>query len=85
MKQKDIALFGVVAIVSAVFSILLSSILITPPKDKNQKAEVITVISKDFPTPGPNDKFFNKNSINPTKQIQIGDNPNNDKPFNGAN
>ena len=85
MKQKDIALFGVVAIISAVFSVLLSGILITPPKDKKQKAEVVSVISKDFPTPAANDKFFNKNSINPTKQIQIGENPNNDKPFNGAN
>jgi len=85
MKQKDIALFGVVAIVSAVFSVLLSGILIAPPKDKKQKAEVVSVISKEFPTPAANDKFFNKNSINPTKQIQIGENPNNDKPFNGAN
>ncbi len=85
MKQKDIALFGVVAIISAVFSVLLSGVLITPPKNKKQKAEVVSVISKDFPTPAANDKFFNKNSINPTKQIQIGDNPNNDKPFNGAN
>jgi hypothetical protein len=84
MKQKDIALFGVVAIVSAVFSVILSGVLITPPKDKNQKAEVVSLITNDFPTPGPNDKFFNKNSINPTKQIQIGDNTNT-KPFNGAN
>lgn len=84
MKQKDIALFGVVAIVSAVFSVILSGALITPPKDKNQKAEVVSLITNDFPTPGPNDKFFNKNSINPTKQIQIGDNTNT-KPFNGAN
>jgi len=84
MKQKDLALFGVVAIVSAVFSVILSGVLITPPKDKNQKAEVVSLITNDFPTPGPNDKFFNKNSINPTKQIQIGDNTNT-KPFNGAN
>jgi hypothetical protein len=84
MKQKDIALFGIVAIVSAVFSVILSGVLITPPKDKNQKAEVVSLITNDFPTPGPNDKFFNKNSINPTKQIQIGDNTNT-KPFNGAN
>ena len=84
MKQKDIALFGVVAIVSAVFSVILSGVLITPPKDKNQKAEVVSLITNDFPNPGPNDKFFNKSSINPTKQIQISDNTNT-KPFNGAN
>jgi hypothetical protein len=84
MKQKDLALFAVVGIVSAVFSVILSGILITPPKNKNQKAEVVSLITDDFPTPAPNDKFFNKNSINPTKQIQIGDNTNT-KPFNGTN
>ena len=84
MKQKDIALFGVIAIVSGVFSIIISSVLITPPKDKNKKAEVVGVITNDFPTPGPNDAFFNKNSINPTRQIQISENTNNN-PFNGTN
>ena len=84
MKQKDIALLAVIGIVSAVFSVILSGILITPPKDKNQKAEVVSLITDDFTTPGPNDKFFNKNSINPTKQITIGDNTNT-KPFSGSN
>jgi hypothetical protein len=84
MKQKDVMLFAVVGIISAVVSVILSGILITPPKDKNQKAEVVSSFSNDFKTPAPNDKFFNKNSINPTKQIQIGENPN-DKPFNGTN
>ena len=84
MKQKDLALFAVIGIVSAVFSVILSSVLITPPKDKNQKVEVVAPFSNQFKTPASNDKFFNKNSINPTKQIQIGENPN-DKPFNGAN
>ena len=84
MKQKDIALFAVIGIVSTIFSIILSGVLITPPKDKNQKAEVVAVITDDFTTPGPNDKFFNKNSINPTRQIQISENTNTN-PFNGTN
>ncbi len=83
MKQKDIALFVVVAIVSAVTSVLLSGLLITPKKDKVQKAEVVDPISAEFNTPPADSKYFNKNSVNPTKLIQIGDNSNN-VPFNGS-
>lgn len=84
MKQKDIALFAVIAIISAVVSVLLSGIIITPNKDKVQKSEVVDAISARFDPPANNDKFFNTNSVNPTKLIQIGDNGNS-KPFNEAN
>lgn len=83
MKQKDIAMFAVIAIVSAVISVLLSGILITPKKDKIQKAEVVEPISAKFETPSKSDQFFNKNSINPTKLIEIGDNSNPNL-FNGS-
>jgi hypothetical protein len=83
MKQKDIALFVVVAIVSGVLSVLLSGILITPKKDKVQKAEIVDPISAEFNTPPQDSKYFNKDSVNPTKLIQIGDNTN-QVPFNGS-
>lgn len=73
MKQKDIALFLVVAIFSAVFSVLLSNFLITPAESKKQTAEVVGAISAEFQTPTADNKYFNKDSINPTKLIQIGD------------
>lgn len=83
MKQKDLALFMVVGIVSAVMSILISGVLITPKKDKIQKAEVVEAITSSFETPTNSDKFFNKDAINPTKRIEIGDSTN-PTPINGT-
>lgn len=81
MKQKDIALFVAVGLFSAVFSVLMSNFFFTPKNEKVQKAEVVEPISTQFVRPNP--KFFNKDSINPTKRIQIGDNTNT-VPFNGT-
>lgn len=84
MKQKDIALFAVVGIFSAIISVLLSNFLITPASNKQQKAEIVEAITSDFPTPASDSPYFNKDSINPTQLIQIGDSPN-DKPFKATN
>ena len=83
MKQKDIALFAVIGVVSAVMSVFISGLVFTPKKDKIQKAEVVDAITAKFDAPSGGSQFFNKESINPTKLIQIGDNAN-DKPFNGT-
>lgn len=83
MKQKDIALFLVIGIISAVFSIIVSRLLITPAKSKSQKAEVVQPISASFAIPTADDKYLNKDAVNPTKLIQIGD-ENNATPFNGS-
>lgn len=82
MKQKDIALYAVVGIISAVISVLVSNILITPAGNKQQQAEVVEPITADFTAPASDNKYFNKDAINPTKLIQIGDNPSNQTPFN---
>ena len=79
MKQKDITLIIVVAFISGVISITVSKYFIAPPKNRQQKVEVVEVISSEFPEP---DKtYFNKDSIDPTKLINIGDNSN-PQPFN---
>lgn len=78
MKQKDIALIIIVAFISAVASIVLSKVLITTPKNRQQKVEVVDKIDSSFPTP--NKKYFNSNSINPTEIIRIQNN-NNTQPF----
>lgn len=78
MKQKDIALIAVLAIVSGVAALLLSQMVFSSKTDKQQKAEVVDVISSDFPDP-PN-RYFNPGALNPTTLIQIGDN-NNPNPF----
>ncbi len=81
MKQKDITLIVVVVVVSAVFALVLSSVVIGSPQKNPQQAEVVDVISTDFPPP--DKKYFNDKSIDPTKLIIIGQNAN-PEPFKGA-
>jgi hypothetical protein len=81
MKQKDVALILVIAFVSGVLSFLASGIFFGKPADREQKAEVVDVITSDFSLPDA--KYFNVNSIDPTQLIQIG-NTNNPNPFTGS-
>lgn len=80
MKQKDIIVIAVVVIVAAFLALIASKLLIKSA-DKTQQAEVVQTISPDFDTP--DKRFFNTGSIDPTLQIQIGDNSNPD-PFRGS-
>jgi hypothetical protein len=81
MKQKDVALIIIIVFVSGVVSFFASNFFFASPKNRQQKVEVVEPITSNFPTP--DSQYFNKNSVNPTQLIQIGDstNPN---PFNGA-
>lgn len=81
MKQKDVALILILVFVSGVVSFLLSGWIFARPADRQQKAEVVDVITSDFSLP--DSKYFNSNSIDPTQLIQIG-NSNNPNPFTGG-
>lgn len=81
MKQKDILLIVVIVVISAVVSVALSNVLISSPKNRQQKVEVVDAISPDFAQP--DTKYFNSSSIDPTQLIQIGG-TSNPQPFNGA-
>jgi len=78
MKQKDLTLIIAVIITSAIFSLIISNIFISTPKNRQEKVEVTGKITTDFPEV--DKKFFNENSIDPTLLIQIGSNDN-QKPF----
>lgn len=78
MKQKDLALILVMAFISAIIAFAASQWLFASPKNRKQTAEVVDVIGPDFTQPST--KYFNANSVNPTQQIQIGEN-NNPNPF----
>ena len=79
MKQKDIAVILVVIAVSGIFSFIISGQLFTSPKNRQQKVEVVDSINSTFATP--DSTFFNRDSINPTQLITIG-NGSNPNPFN---
>ncbi|HEX9153249.1 MAG TPA: hypothetical protein VF809_00330 [Candidatus Saccharimonadales bacterium] len=81
MKQKDVALILVLVFVSGVMSFLVSRWVFGKPANRQQKAEIVDVISSDFSLPPT--KYFNNNSIDPTQLIQIGD-ANNPNPFAGS-
>ncbi len=81
MKQKDIALIVVVVSISAVISIFISKSFISSPKNREQSVEVVTPIIGDGSSFTPDAKYFNSNSVDPTKNITIGDS-NNTQPFN---
>jgi hypothetical protein len=81
MKQKDIMLIAVIAIISGFASFFISRLIFANPTNRQQKIEIVDTITADFPTPSP--KYFNSNSINPSQIIQVGDG-NNPNPFKGA-
>jgi hypothetical protein len=81
MKQKDIALIIIVVFVSGVLSFVVSDMLFGKPADRQQKAEVVDVITSDFSLPS--EKYFNVNSIDPTRLIEIGE-TNNPNPFGNS-
>lgn len=82
MKQKDIAVIIVVSFVAALLSYFLSNLLIVPKQALQQKASVVGAINPEFKTP--DQRYFNKDSVDPTQRITIGDN-NNAVPFNEKN
>jgi hypothetical protein len=81
MKQKDLALIVFVVFMSAIFSLFLSKAIFAPPKNRQQKVEVVEPITADFPKP--DERYFNNKSFDPTKLITIGNNSNPD-PFSGS-
>ena len=80
MKQKDIGVIIAVVIASSILAMVATKILIKPG-DHKQKVEVVTPITADFPNP--DQRYFNNKALDPTQQIQIGDNANTD-PFRGT-
>ena len=78
MKQKDIALIIIIVFISGIVSFVVSGKLFAG-SNGHQSVETVDKISPDFNVPDSN--YFNKNSIDPTQLIQIG-NSTNPNPFN---
>jgi hypothetical protein len=77
MKSKDIGLIVVIALISAVLSIVVSNFII-PSSDREQTVETVGPINSEFQRPP--EAYFNSESINPTQEIEIGQDENNN-PF----
>lgn len=81
MKQKDIALILVIAIISGIISFLVSNKIFVTANNRQQTVEIVGAINSDFSLP--DSKYFNKQSVDPAQTIEVGEN-NNQNPFNGT-
>ena len=70
MKQKDLALIIVLAVISAIVSYFVSGMFITKPTDLKADVKVVDPISADIPEV--DTRYFNSDSIDPTEVIKIG-------------
>lgn len=78
MKKNDIALIILIASISMVVTYFIAKAIIGTPNSKQVSAEVVELIKPDLVQPS--SKIFNRDAINPTVVIQIG-NPSNQQPF----
>lgn len=78
MKKNDIALIVLIVSISLVVSYFIVKAIIGNPKGQQTTAEVVEPIKPDLVQPS--NKIFNRDAINPTVVIQIG-NPSNQQPF----
>ena len=86
MKRQDIAILAAVAIVAALFSLILANLLFSPKK-LTQKVPVVDKISDSFPDVKNDPKynsFLNDKALDLTQPVQIGPNNQNQKPFNST-
>jgi len=80
MKKNDIAILVLIASITLVISYLLVKAIFGSPQDQTTTVETVEPISASLVEPSP--LIFNKDAINPTVVIQIG-NPSNQQPFSG--
>jgi len=81
MKQKDLTLIIVIAFISAIVSFIVSTRLFVTPANRHQNVPVVDSINSTFTKPS--SKYFNDKSIDPTQQVQISNNAN-QNPFSAG-
>ncbi len=69
MKRKDLTLIVVVALFSAIVSLVISHFTFGSKNNKQVKVEIVNAINPDFILP--DKRYFNGDSINPTQNITI--------------
>ncbi len=78
--KKEVMTIAMVVIFSAITSLIISGLFLSTPADRAQTVEVVVPITTTLERP--DEAYFNKNSVNPAQNIQIGTDPNS-KPFEG--
>ncbi len=78
MKKNDVALIVLIVSISLVVSYFVVKAIVGNPKNQQTTAEVVEPITPNIVQPS--NQIFNRDAINPTVVIQIG-NPSNQQPF----
>lgn len=78
MKKNDMALIILIVSISLLVAYFVGKAIIGEPKKQSTQVEVVQPITSNVEQPDPT--VFNKDAINPTVPIQIG-NPSNQQPF----
>ena len=78
MKKNDILIIAVVAVVAGLISLFVANFLFGGAKKFNLDAPTVQPISSEFKSP--DTKYFNKESLDITKDITVQENSNN-QPF----
>ncbi|HYG84269.1 MAG TPA: hypothetical protein VD907_05330 [Verrucomicrobiae bacterium] len=78
MRKNDIAIIILIASISALVAFFIGKAVIGEPQQQSVKVKTIEAITTEV-TP-PESTIFNKDGINPTVEINIG-NPSNRQPF----
>lgn len=78
MRKNDIAMIILIASISAMFAYFVGRAVIGDPQSKSVTVKTIDAISTEVEKP--DQTVFNKNAINPTVEINIG-NSSNQEPF----
>ena len=78
MKKNDIALIVLIVSISLVISYFIVKGILGNPKNDQTTAEAVEPITPNLVQPS--NQIFNRDAINPTVVIQIG-NPSNQQPF----
>ncbi len=80
MKKNDIAIIVLIVSITLAISYFVIKALVGEPQNNIVQAEVVEPISSQLVQPS--NAIFNKDAINPTVDIQIG-NSSNQQPFGG--
>jgi hypothetical protein len=71
MKNSDLAALILIASLSMFIAYFVADVAIGKPSNESVKVKTIAPISADVETP--DSSIFNKDAINPTVEVEIGD------------
>lgn len=79
MKQKDIVTLLVAGFIGGALSLIISNFIFGSTAERTETVKTVEPISTQFEELTPDTRYFNKDAINPTQLIRIGNETKDDK------